>query len=433
MESKRLRYLQQLIDLRWNGRVKIVTGIRRSGKSYLLNTLFYNFLIDEGVKSHQIIGMQLDDDVNMQYRNPIALGQWLREKVKDSAIQYYVLLDEIQKVEPVDNPYLPPESKAQITFVDVLLGMMKLKNVDVYVTGSNSRMLSRDILTEFRDRGDEVHVMPLTYDEFVEVYTGDMRNAWRDYIVYGGMPYLLHLSTHEAKAEYLKNLFQLTYLRDVIERNKILADTSVLESLLNFTASAVGSLSNPKRLADTFNTEQNLKMSSNTVARYLSYFADAYLIREAMRYDVKGRKYLSTPMKYYYADVGLRNARLNFRQQEENHIMENVLYNELVARRFSVDVGVVVYHWKDVNGKSQQSNLEVDFVVNKLNRRYYIQSALHVDTEEKRQQEVNSLKRIEDSFKKIVVVKDNIIPWYDEDGIYYVGIEDFLLKTIDTL
>ena len=433
MESKRLRYLQQLIDLRWNGRVKIVTGIRRSGKSYLLNTLFYNFLIDEGIKQEQIIVLQLDDDANMQYRNPIVLGQWLREQVRDTATRYYILLDEIQKVEPIDNPYLPAERTTQISFVDVLLGMMKLQNVDLYVTGSNSKMLSKDILTEFRDRGDEIHVMPLTYDEFVEVYTDDMRNAWRDYVTYGGMPYLLHLSTHEAKSEYLKNLFQLTYLRDVIERNKIQADVSVLESLLNFTASAVGALTNPKRLADTFNTEQNLKMSSNTVARYLGYFSDAYLIREVMRYDVKGRKYLSTPMKYYYADVGLRNARLNFRQQEENHIMENILYNELVARRFSVDVGVVTYHWKDDKGKSQQSNLEVDFVVNKVNQRYYIQSSLHVDTEEKRLQEINSLKRIDDSFKKIVVVKDNIIPWYDEDGIYYVGIEEFLLKTINAL
>lgn len=433
MEAKRTRYLQQLLNLRWNGRVKIITGIRRSGKSYLLNTLFYNSLIKEGVKKRQIIIMQMDDDANIQYRNPIILGQWLRKQVKDTTTQYYILLDEIQKINSVSNPYLPTESDDKITFVDVLLGVMKLKNVDLYVTGSNSKMLSKDILTEFRDRGDEIHVMPLTYDEYAEVYTGDMRNMWRDYMMYGGMPYLLHLPTHDAKVEYLKNLFQLTYLRDVVERNKIQSDVNVLESLLNYIASAVGSLSNPKRLADTFNTEQNLKLSSNTIARYLKYFLDAYLIREAMRYDVKGRKYLSTPIKYYYADVGLRNARLNFRQQEENHIMENVLYNELVARRFNVDVGVVAYHWKDTNGKSKQTNLEVDFVVNKLNQRYYIQSALHANTEEKRLQEINSLRRIEDSFKKIVVVKDNIIPWYDEYGIYYIGIETFLLKTINTL
>ena len=432
MEARRSHYLQKLKDLRWNGRVKIITGIRRSGKSYLLNTLFYNSLIKEGINKNQIIVVQMDDDANIEYRNPILLGKWLREQVKDSDTQYYILIDEIQKVGTVANPYLP-NSDDKITFVDVLLGMMKLKNVDIYVTGSNSKMLSKDIRTEFRDRGDEIHVNPLTYSEFVEVYTGDLRNAWRDYMTYGGMPYLLHLSTHDAKVEYLKNLFQLTYLRDVVERNKILADISVLESLLNYLASAVGSLCNPKRLADTFNTEQNMKLSSETIARYLRYFSDAYLIREAMRYDVKGRRYLSTPMKYYYADVGLRNARLNFRQQEENHIMENILYNELISRQFSVDVGVVTYHWKDENKRSQQSNLEVDFVVNKLNQRYYIQSALHIDTEEKRLQEINSLRRIEDSFKKIVVVKDNVIPWYDEDGIYFVGIEDFLLKTIDTL
>lgn len=433
MVIKRERYLHQLIAKKWNGKIKIVTGIRRSGKSYLLNNLFVEHLLNEGVLQTDIIILALDEAVNAKYRNPLELDKYIREITLDKAHKYYVLLDEIQKVESIKNPYLPAESEETIGFVDVLLGLMKLPNVDVYVTGSNSKMLSKDIVTEFRDRGDEIHVCPLTFDEFYAAYEGEKRYAWREFWFYGGMPYAMQLSTHEEKAKYLKELFELTYIRDVIERNKIKADTNVLETLLDITASAVGSLTNPSRLANTFATEQKLKIKSDTVSLYLEYFIDSFILSQAQRYDVKGKSYISTPLKYYYTDVGLRNARLNFRQQEEKHIMENVLYNELVARGFSVDVGVVPYHYKSEDGKLKHTLLEIDFIVNKGYRRYYIQSALNVDTKEKREQETNSLTRVDDSFQKIVVVKDDIIPWTDDAGIQYIGIQEFLLNHIDKM
>lgn len=433
MIINRDRYLQQLIAKKWNGKIKVITGLRRSGKSYLLNNLFTDHLTTVGVKPTDIIILALDEAINAKYRNPLELDQHIRLLTSNKRHKYYVLLDEIQKVDSIPNPYLPPESGELIGFVDVLLGLMKLPNVDVYVTGSNSKMLSKDIVTEFRDRGDEIHVCPLTFSEFHAAYQGDKRLAWRDFWYYGGMPYIMHLTTHEEKARYLHELFQLTYIRDVIERHKIKADTSVLETLLNITASSVGSLTNPTRLANTFLTEQKLKIKSDTVDQYLDFFIDSYLLRKAERYDVKGRSYISTPLKYYYTDVGLRNARLNFRQQEENHIMENVIYNELIARGFSVDVGVVPYHWKDEEGNTKRSLLEIDFIVNKGYQRYYIQSALNVDTKEKREQEINSLTRVDDSFQKIVVVKDDIIPWTDETGIFYIGIQEFLLSRIDRL
>lgn len=433
MVINRDRYLQQLIAKKWNGKIKVITGLRRSGKSYLLNNLFSDHLTTEGVKASDIIILALDEAINAKYRNPLELDQHIRQLTSNKRRKYYVLIDEIQKVESIPNPYLPPESGEQIGFVDVLLGLMKLPNVDVYVTGSNSKMLSRDIVTEFRDRGDEIHVCPLTFSEFYAAYQGDKRLAWRDFWYYGGMPYIMHLTTHEEKAKYLHELFQLTYIRDVIERHKIKADTSVLETILNITASSVGSLTNPARLANTFLTEQKLKIKSDTVDQYLDYFINSYLLRKAERYDVKGRSYISTPLKYYYSDVGLRNARLNFRQQEENHIMENVIYNELIARGFSVDVGVVPYHWKDDAGITKRSLLEIDFIVNKGYQRYYIQSVLNVDTKEKREQEINSLIRVDDSFRKIVVVKDDIIPWTDESGILYISIQEFLLIHIDQL
>lgn len=433
MIINRDRYLQQLIAKKWNGKIKVVTGLRRSGKSYLLNNLFAHHLTSQGVKTNDIIILALDEASNAKYRNPLELDQYIRQLTSNKRHKYYVLLDEIQKVESIPNPYLPPESGELIGFVDVLLGLMKLPNVDVYVTGSNSKMLSKDIVTEFRDRGDEIHVSPLTFSEFHSAYQGEKRYAWRDFWYYGGMPYIMHLNTHEEKAKYLHELFLLTYIRDVIERHKIKADTSVLEALLNITASAVGSLTNPSRLANTFLSEQKLKIKSDTIDQYLDYFIDSYLLRKAERYDVKGRSYISTPLKYYYSDVGLRNARLNFRQPEENHIMENVLFNEFTARGFSVDVGVVPYHWKDDEGKTKHSQLEIDFIVNKGFQRYYIQSALNIDTKEKRDQEINSLTRVDDSFQKIVVVKDDIIPWTDESGIFYIGIQEFLLNHIDKL
>ena len=433
MNISRDRYLHQLIAKKWNGKIKVITGLRRSGKSYLLNNLFVEHLRREGVKNSEIIILALDEAVNAKFRNPLELDQYIRQLTANTRRNYYVLIDEVQKVESIPNPYLPPKSGQLIGFVDVLLGLMKLPNADVYVTGSNSKMLSKDVVTEFRDRGDEIHLSPLTFAEFYAAYQGEKRYAWRDFWYYGGMPYIMHLNTHDEKAKYLQELFQLTYLRDIIERHRIKADTSVLETLLNITASAVGSLTNPCRLANTFLSEQKLKMKSDTIAQYLDFFIESYLLQKAERYDVKGRSYISTPLKYYYSDVGLRNARLNFRQQEENHIMENILFNELTARGFSVDVGVVPYHWKDADGKAKRSLLEIDFVVNKGYQRYYIQSALNVDTKDKRDQETNSLIRVDDSFQKLVVVKDDIIPWTDDTGIQYIGIQEFLLSHIDRL
>ena len=433
MEIKRDRYLRQLVAKKWNGRIKTITGIRRCGKSYLLNRLFVNHLLEDGADPADIVLLALDEVHNIKYRNPLELDAFIRQQTSDSSRRYYLLIDEIQKAEIIKNPYLPPESADTISFVDVLLAYMKKPNIDIYVTGSNSKMLSKDILTEFRDRGDEIHVSPLTFDEFHAAYRGDKAHAWEDFWFYGGMPYIMHLDTHEEKNQYLQNLFQLTYIRDVIERNQIKADTEVLNTLLDVTASAVGSLTNPNRLANTFESLQHLKINSVTISRYLDCFIDAFILRQAFRYDVKGKSYISTPLKYYYTDVGLRNAKLNFRQQEENHIMENILYNELTARGFSVDVGIVPYTSKDEDGKTVHSQLEVDFVINKGYLRYYLQSALNIDDPEKRLQEINSLRRINDSFQKFVIVKADIDPWKDEHGILYLGIRQFLLDYIDTL
>ena len=339
---------------------------------------------------------------------------------------YYVFLDEIQKVAEIQNPYVDSPD-AKLGFVDVLLGLMKLKNVDLYVTGSNSRMLSSDILTEFKDRGDEIRVNPLSYQEFYSAYGEDKRNAWRDYFTYGGMPLVLSKKTHEEKSKYLKDLFSKTYITDVLERHRIANGKEVLEDLLNFVSSSIGSLTNPSKLSNTFASVKQQRVASSTITQYLDYFIDAFILSKAYRYDIKGRKYIDTPLKYYFTDVGLRNVRLNFRQQEENHIMENILYNELTLREYDVDVGVVEYNYKTEDKKSRRAQLEVDFIANKDSRRCYIQSALTVADEEKRKQETHSLYRINDSFKKIVVVKDNIIPRHDEKGILYLGIEDFLL------
>ena len=381
----------------------------------------------------QIISIALDDDINMRYRNPMELSSLIREKTSNTDTEFYVLLDEIQMVEEVDNPFLPKGNGAKITFVDVLLGLRNLPNVDVYVTGSNSKMLSSDVATAFRDRGEEIHITPLTYDEFYAAYQKDKRFAWREFMTYGGMPFALSKSSHEEKSLYLKDLFRLTYIRDVIERNKLKANVETLDELLNVVASAVGSLSNPTRLANTFLSVKNLKVKNETIAFYLDCFIDAYILSKAYRYDIKGRSYIDTPLKYYFADVGLRNARLNFRQQEENHIMENIIYNELIARGFFVDVGVVEYNYKDAEGKNKRSQLEVDFVVNKADRRYYIQSALTIASEDKRLQEIGSLNRIADNYTKIVVVRDSILPYNDENGVQYINVEDFLLDRINQM
>lgn len=431
MVVKRDRYLNQIIDKKKDGMIKIVTGIRRCGKSYLLNVLFRQHLLDEGVQERDIIMMALDEDINIRYRNPLELGKYIRKQCADQSRYFYVLLDEIQKVDTVPNPYLPENEK--IGFVDVLLGLKNLPNVDLYVTGSNSKMLSKDILTEFKDRGEEIRINPLTFDEFMSAYDGDSRMAWTEFMMYGGMPFVLSKRGHAEKAAYLQGLFERTYITDVIERNNLKGSKDVLEDLLNILASSVGSLTNTTKLENTFKSERQVSISHNTISAYIDCFIDAFILKKAERYDIKGRKYIGAQQKYFYSDVGLRNARLNFRQQEENHIMENIIYNELTARGFSVDVGIVETTIVNAEGKRQRSLLEVDFVCHRGHARYYIQSALTVADESKRQQETNSLTKINDSFVKIVVVRDYIIRWRDDDGILYIGIEDFLLNYINQM
>lgn len=426
MELAREQYLKKLISKKDNGRVKIITGIRRCGKSYLLFELYTRYLRKNGMEEDQIVGLALDDLPNAKYRNPIELDKYIREHITDKSKRYYVLIDEIQFVSEIRNPYVE-EPEAKLTFIDVVLGLIKIRNADIYITGSNSKMLSTDILTQFRDRGDEIRVYPLSFAEFYEVYEGDKRGAWLDYYTYGGMPLTLSLSSHEEKSRYLQDLITRTYLKDVVERHAIQNDSSVLEDLLNIAASAIGSLTNPTKLSNTFDSEKHIKINSTTIDKYIGYFIDAFLISKAERYDVKGKKYIQTPQKYYFTDVGLRNARLGFRQQEETHIMENVLYCDLLRRGFDVDVGVVEQNIKTEEGKKIRKQLEVDFVVNRGSKRYYIQSALTVADPEKKEQEIASLIRIQDSFSKIVVVRDYIKPWRDENGILFIGIEKFLL------
>lgn len=420
-------YLNKLISKKENGLIKIITGNRRCGKSYLLFTIYHEYLVSAGIAENQIIELALDETVNAKYRNPIELDSYIRSLVSDKSKQYYVFLDEIQKVDEIQNPYVDnPNSK--ITFVDTVLGLMKIKNVDLYITGSNSKMLSSDILTEFRDRGDEIRVYPLSFAEFYTSFKGDKNEAWKEYYTYGGMPLAVTKKTPEEKSKYLKDLFTGTYLKDVLERHIITNSTSDLEELLNIISSSIGSLTNPLNLSNTFKTVKKRNLAPETISTYLDYFKDAFLIDSAVRYNIKGKKYISTPLKYYFVDVGLRNARLNFRQQEENHIMENIIFNELKIRGFDVDIGVIEHNTKDATGKSRRNFLEIDFVANKGSNRFYIQSALHLDTQEKREQETQSLNRIHDSFKKIVVVKDDIEPWQDDKGIQYIGIEQFLLE-----
>lgn len=422
----RQQYLNKLIAKKDNGRIKIITGLRRCGKSVLLFQLYRDWLLGEGIPEDHIITLALDILQNARYRNPIELDQYIRDQITSSEERYYIFIDEIQFVSEIQNPYIDA-ADSKISFVDVVLGLMQLKNVDVYITGSNSRMLSSDILTQFRDRGDEIRVYPLSFAEFYHEYEGDKRGAWQSYYTYGGMPLAVSLETHAEKSQYLRNLFDRTYLRDVLERHNIKNDAAVLSILLDVLASGIGSLTNPSRLARTFLSESRISVGPETIERYIGYFEESFLIEKANRYDVKGRKYIGTPMKFYYTDIGLRNARLGFRQLEENHIMENVLYNDLIRRGMNVDVGVVEYNTKDVTGKKIRKQLEVDFVVNQGDKRFYIQSALSVSDPDKREQEIASLRRIPDSFRKIVVVRDYMDPWNDENGITYIGIEQFLL------
>ena len=423
MIIERKQYLDELIKKKDNGRIKIITGIRRCGKSYLLFELYKNYLLKNCIAENQIIEMALDDIENSGYRDPFKLNEYIKNKITSDK-RYYIFIDEIQFSRSVKNPYIDDEDE-KITFVDTLLSLMKRKNLDIYVTGSNSKMLSKDILTQFRDRGDEIHVYPLSFAEMSSCYE-DKDKAWEDYVLCGGMPFVLEMDTFEEKSRYLKGLFEGTYIKDIIDRKQIKNSEEVLEVLLDFVSSAVGSLTNPLKLSNRYALEKKINISNNTISKYLTYFEEAYVLYAAKRYDIKGSKYFSTPLKYYFADIGLRNARLNFRQVEETHIMENIIYNDLLRRGFNVDVGVVEY-FPNVEGKTTRVQLEVDFVINRGNLRYYIQSAFAINSEEKKEQERNSLKRIDDSFKKIIIVRDNIVPRYDEYGIYYVGIRDFLL------
>ncbi len=422
------KYLKQLVGRMNNGKIKIVTGIRRCGKSVLVNEIFYDYLIAQGISEDHIIRLSLEDNSNAKYRNPLYLDEYIRSLIVDQQ-NYYVLLDEIQNVVSIKNPWIDAsDADDRIGFPDVVMGLMKIRNIDLYVTGSNSKMLSKDVVTQFRDRGDEIHLNPLSFKEFYDVYPGNKTDVWRDYYTYGGLPRILEFETHQEKADYLKNLFRDTYLKDVMERYDIRNDEEVLDDLLSMISSAIGALSNPARLSNSFRSEKHKNVSSEAIKQYLTYFEEAYLLREAKRYDVKGKKYINTPLKYYFTDMGLRNSWLNYRQLEENHIMENVIYNELVMRGYSVDVGVVEYQYRNSEKKKTKTQLEVDFIARNAGDTFYIQSAMHVDTDEKRAQEINSLRRINDSFKKIVVVRDHIMPYKDESGILFIGIRDFLLQ-----
>ncbi len=410
MEIKRDGYLKKLTDRSGNGLIKVITGIRRSGKSYLLFELFYNYLKNSGIDDDHIIKLALDDRKNKRYRNPDVLYDYVSSLIVDEK-QYYVLLDEVQFVSE---------------FEDVLNGFLHIKNADVYVTGSNAKFLSKDIITEFRGRGDEIHIAPLSFKEFYSVCGKSKEDAWKEYCIYGGLPKVSEYKTDEDKSAYLKNIFEETYLTDIKERNRIRNDAELGE-LLDILSSSIGSLTNPKKLSDTFKSVKQVAMHADTINKYLEYLTDSYLISCAKRYDIKGKKYINTPYKYYFTDIGLRNARLNFRQYEETHIMENVIYNELKIMGFNVDVGVVEYS-KARNGTSVRTQSEVDFVCNKADKRYYIQSALSLPNEEKTEQEQNSLLKISDSFKKIIIVKDVIKTHYNENGILILSLFDFLLQ-----
>lgn len=403
-------YLNRLIERRENGLIKVVTGIRRCGKSYLLFKLYYQYLLESGVDTSRIITISLDDDDYEEFRDSKRLGRYIKQSITDDGM-WYVFLDEVQMCEG---------------FEAVLNSLNKRDNLDIYVTGSNSKFLSSDVLTEFRGRGDEVRVYPLSFSEYVSAYPGDKYDAWVDYYTYGGFPLILSRKTDELKSRYLIDLCRELYIKDIEERNKLRGD-NVMDVLVNILASAVGSLTNPTKLANTFRSN-GINVSDKTVGAYIGYLQDAFFISKAERYDIKGKKYIASPFKYYFTDIGLRNARLNFRQQEENHIMENIIYNELLVRGFNVDVGVVERSERDGSGKMIRKKLEVDFVCNRGNQRYYIQSAFAIPDNDKMQQEQKSLVHIGDSFKKIIVVKDRIKLWRNEKGIVIMGIMDFLLN-----
>lgn len=421
-EIKRDLYLNQLIDRKENGLVKVITGVRRCGKSYLLFTLFRKYLVSCGVKEHQLIMLALDAEENIEYRDPTKLSAYLHSKILNDDEQFYILLDEAQLA--ITDEEL--KGKAPIRLYSILNGLLRHSNVDIYITGSNSKFLSSDIMTEFRGRGDEVRVYPLSFAEFMSAYPSDKYSGYDVYSMYGGLPMVLSRTSDDSKTKYLTGLMKDTYIKDVVERHKLRGDV-VMETLMDILASDVGSLTNPTKLAKTFGSH-SIKTNDNTVSTYIDYLIDAFLISKACRYDIKGRKYIGSPFKYYFTDIGLRNARLNFRQQEQTHIMENILYNELIIRGFNVDVGVVERYSRDANGNALVARLEVDFVCNKGSQRYYIQSAFSLPDKAKMEQEQASLDGIDDSFKKVIVVHDSTLPWHNEKGYLIINILDFLLN-----
>ncbi len=410
-EIKREKYLSSLLDKQDNGLIKIITGLRRCGKSYLLDPLFKERLLNNGVKENHIIKLDLDERKNRQYLDPDQLDDYVRNCIVDDE-KYYLLLDEVQNVKD---------------FESVLNGFLHIRNLDVYVTGSNSRFLSSDIITEFRGRGDEIRVYPLSFSEYMEAYDGTEEEALEQYTTFGGLPRILSFKSEFEKSNYLKQLFEKTYLSDIIERNN-LQRVDVLDTIINILASSIGSLTNPNKLAKAFESNGIKGISTNTITAYISFLQDAFLIEKSERYDVKGKKYIQTPYKFYFSDIGLRNCRLNFRQQEETHIMENIIYNELLYRGYHVDVGIV-----ETRKGDERKQVEVDFVCNQFNKRYYIQSVFSLSTREKTIQEERPLLNIPDNFKKIIVVKDDIKPWITEEGISVIGLKEFLLnpKSLD--
>lgn len=422
MEIRRDKYLNDLVVRKGNGMVKVVTGVRRCGKTFLVFDLFVRHLIESGVPEDHIIALALDDRANVRYRDVDALYDYLMERIDSDRETYYVLLDEIQYAITAKELRSKDEPPA---LYGVLNGLLHRRNVDVYVTGSNSKLLSTDVMTEFRGRGDEVRIHPLTFAEFMQAFEGDRQEGWAEYVMYGGLPLVLSMRAPEQKAAYLTSLFGEVYLSDVVERNH-LTKSQELEDLVDVLASSIGALTNPSKIEATFKSKLHSKLDADTIKRYLGHLEEAFLVSEATRYDVKGRRYIGTPKKYYFEDMGLRNARLGFRQVEESHIMENVIYNELRARGFSVDVGVVDRRMKN-NGRDERRCYEVDFVANLGYRRYYVQSALQLDTPEKVAQEKRSLTLIDDSFRKIVVVNHVMRPYMDDDGILTMGLFDFLL------
>lgn len=411
MEIKRDRYLNFLISKKHNGLIKVIIGMRRCGKSYLLFNLFKDYLLAEGIEESHIIEIAFDAYENKQFRNPDVLYPYLKEQIKDDGM-YYVLLDEVQLLGE---------------FEAILNSLTRMKNVDVYVTGSNARFLSKDVITEFRGRGDEVHMYPLSFAEFMSVYPGTKQDGWDEYMLYGGLPLVLSFTTSDQKIAFLKSLFEETYISDIVGRHNI-RNKAELEELLNILSSAIGSLTNPEKLSATFRSVKNKKISSNTIRKYIDYLCDSFLIDSAVRYDVKGKKYIDTPVKYYFTDMGLRNVRLNFRQLEETHSMENIIFNELKIRGFNVDVGVIMQYDTNEKGNSIRKQLEIDFVCNKGSKRYYIQSAYAIPDQAKMEQEQRSLMLTGDFFKRIIITKDTPVPHYNENGVLIMSVYDFLLN-----